>query len=113
MSRAANEVKEFYEPNEETLYDIAMSGDETWRKRGFSSSYGVVTAMSTITGKALHCEAMSKECKQCVQWMGKERSPEFEEWWEKNQNQCHVNFEGSSGSMDATGLHAKYFSKVY
>lgn len=35
MSRAANEVKEFYEPNEESLYDIAVSGDGTRRKRGF------------------------------------------------------------------------------
>jgi len=60
--------------------------------------------MSTITGKALDCEVMSKECKQCVQWMGKERSPEFEEWWEQHQHQCHVNFEGSCGLMDATGL---------
>ena len=87
ISKAANEIKVFYEPNEETLYDIPVSGDETWRKRGFSSSYGVVTAMSTITGKASDCEVMSKECKQCVQWMGKERSPEFEEWWEKHQHQ--------------------------
>ena len=104
MSRAASEVKEFYGPNEESVYDIAVSGDGTWRKRGFSSSYGVVTAMSTVTGKALDCEVMSKECKQCVRWMGKERSPEFEEWWEKHQHQCHANFEGLSGSMDATGL---------
>ena len=66
--------------------------------------HGVVTAMSTITGKNLDCEVISKECKQCVQWMGKERSPEFEEWWKKHQHQCHVNFEGFSGSMDATGL---------
>ena len=104
MSRAASEVKEFYEPNEESLYDIAMSGDGTWRKRGFLSSYGVVTAMSTVTGKALDSEEMSKECKQCVLWMGNERSPEFEEWWDKHQHQCHANFIGSSGSMDATGL---------
>ena len=86
--------KSFMNPTKKNLYDIAVSGDGTWRKRGFSSSYGVVTAMSTITGKALDCEVMSKECKQCVQWMGKERSPEFEEWWEKHQHQCHVNFEG-------------------
>lgn len=107
LKRACLELpakSEFYDPNEESLYDIAVSGDGTWRKRGFSSSYGVVTAMSTITGKALDCEVMSKECKQCVQWMGKERSPESEEWWEQHQHQCHANFEGSSGSMNATGL---------
>ena len=30
MSKAANDVKEFYEPNEKGLYDIAVSGDGTW-----------------------------------------------------------------------------------
>ena len=37
MSKAAGEVKEFYEPAEDGLYDIGVSGDGTWRKRGFSS----------------------------------------------------------------------------
>ena len=100
MSKAANDVKEFYEPSEEGLYDIAVSGDGTWRKRGFSSSYGVVTVLSTVTGKA----AMSKECRQCMQWRGKERSAEFHEWWDGHQHECHANFEGSSGSMDASGI---------
>ena len=104
MSKAANDVKEFYEPNEEGLYDIAVSGDGTWRKRGFSSSYGVVTVLSTVTGKALDCEVMSKECRQCMQWRGKERSAEFHEWWDGHQHECHANFEGSSGSMDASGI---------
>ena len=74
MRKAAGEVKEFYEPAEDGLYDIAVSGDGTWRKRGFSSSYGVVTALSTITGKALDCEVMSKDCKECKLWRGKEGS---------------------------------------
>lgn len=80
MSKAANDVKEFYEPNEEGLYDTALSGDGKWQKRGFSSSCGIVTALSTVTGKALDCEVMSKECRQCMQWRGKERSAEFHEW---------------------------------
>lgn len=104
MTKAAGEVKEFYEPAEDGLYDIAVSGDGTWRKRGFSSSYGVVTALSTITGKALDCEVMSKDCKECKLWRGKEGSHAFQEWWEGHQHKCHTNFEGSSGSMDASGL---------
>ena len=36
MSQAANKVKEFYEPDEEGISDIVVSGDGTWRKRGFS-----------------------------------------------------------------------------
>jgi len=47
MSKAADEVKTFYEPKQ---YE---------RRRGFSCCYGVVTAKSTVTGKALDCEIMS------------------------------------------------------
>lgn len=61
MAKAANDMKELYVPNEEDLYDIAVSGAGTWRKRGYSSTYGGVTVMSTVTGKDLNCEVMSKE----------------------------------------------------
>ena len=66
MSKAADELKEFYEPERDGVYNIAVSGDGTWRRRGFSSSYGVVTALSTVTGKTLDCEETSKECRLCV-----------------------------------------------
>ena len=66
MSEAADEVKAFYEPERDGVYHIAVSGDGTWRRRGFSSSYGVVAAMSTVTGKALYCKVMSKEYRLCA-----------------------------------------------
>ena len=47
------QVKTYYQPAQYGIFDIAVSGNGTWRKRGYSSSYGVVTALSTITGKAL------------------------------------------------------------
>ena len=55
------EVKSFYEPEQDGIFDIGVSGDVTWRKRGYSSSYGIVTALSTITGKVLNVEVMSKD----------------------------------------------------
>ena len=51
MSKAADEVKAFYEPEQDDVYNIGISGDGTWRRRGFSSCYGVVTAMSTVLAK--------------------------------------------------------------
>ena len=32
-----------------------------------------------------------------------EGADEFREWWERHQHQCHLDFEGSSGTMDAAG----------
>jgi len=43
ISKAADKVEQFYEPDEEGVYNISLSGDGTSRKRGFSSSFGVVT----------------------------------------------------------------------
>ena len=79
MSKAAGKIKEFYETVEDGFYDIAVSGDGTCWRRGLSSSYGVVTALSTITSKALDCEVMSKDCKECKLCRGKEESHTFQE----------------------------------
>ena len=51
----------------------------------------------------LDVEVMSKECRECIGWRGKEKAEGFENWWEAHQHKCHLNFEGSSGAMDAAG----------
>ena len=51
MDKAATETKEFYESEDDGIYDVAVSGDGTWRKRGFKSSTGIVTAISLVTWK--------------------------------------------------------------
>jgi len=65
MSKAATEVNEFYKEKKDGLYNIGVSGDGTWRKRGCSSSYGVVTVISTVTGKAVDCEVRSVDSANC------------------------------------------------
>ena len=65
-----------------------------------------MTEMSTVTGKALDCEIMSKECRACMPSRGKEATPEFQDWWEGHQHECQANFSGSSGAMDAAALLA-------
>ena len=68
MANAAREAKEFYEPEDDGIYNIGVSGDGTWRRRGYLSAYGVVTASSTVAGKVLDVEIMSKECRECMVW---------------------------------------------
>ena len=50
--------------------------------RGFSSSFGDVTAISLLTGKALDVQIMSKECHKCVGWRDRQGTAEFDEWWD-------------------------------
>ena len=66
MSKASQQTKKFYEAEEDEKYDIGISADGTWRRRGYSSSYGVVSGMSLVTAKVLDVEIMSKECRECV-----------------------------------------------
>jgi hypothetical protein len=88
MKSAAEETKQFYEPEEDGVHDIGITVDGTWRQRGYSFSYGVVTGMSLITGKVLDVEVMSKECWECITWSSKKGSEEFEHWWEGHQHNC-------------------------
>ena len=112
INEYGQQTKQFYEAEEDGKYDIRISADGTWRRRGYSSSYGVVSGISLVTGKVLDVEVMSKECRECVAWKRKEGTEEFQEWWEGHQHQCHSNFEGSSGAMDAAGCVAIFERSV-
>ena len=112
MINASQPTKQFYEAEEDGKYDIGISADGTWRRRGYTSSYGVVSGISLVTGKVLDVEVMSKECRKCVAWKRKEGTEEFQEWWEGHQHQCHSNFQGSSGAMDAAGCVAIFERSV-
>ena len=103
MTVGAAETKPFYEADEDEIFDVAVSADGTWRKRGFKSSVGVVTVISLLSGKILDSEIMSKECHTCLINTRKEGTKEYDEWWEGHKAQCQVNFHGSSGAMDAAG----------
>ena len=105
-------MKDIYEPKENGNYNVGISADGTWRKRGYSSLYGVVTAISIVTGKVVDYEVMSKECRECMLWKDKEGTDEFMEWWEGHQANCNANFEGSSGAMDAAGVLSIYQRSV-
>ncbi len=80
MAKAALQTKEIYEAGDDGITNVAMSEDGTWRRRGFKSSFGVVTAISVTTGKILDSEIMSKEWRTCLLNKRKEGTPEFEEW---------------------------------
>lgn len=82
MFEVVDKLKEFYEFDEEGVYNIVVLGDGIWRKRGFFLFFGVVIVLFIIIGKVLDCEIMSKECGECKLRRGKEGIEEFDEWWE-------------------------------
>lgn len=99
MKRAAEEEIELSAENGQTI-GITVSGDGTWRKRGFSSLYGVVTLIGWITGKVVDIVVKSSYCKACEYWNKKEDTEEYREWVETHEEDCQANHTGSSGKME-------------
>ena len=75
--------------------------DGTWQKRGHSSLNGVVTLLSSKTGKCFDYEVLSKKCKSCEFKSKKQDDPKYNEW--KVTHKCQVNHTKSSCSMESVG----------
>ncbi|XP_036147677.1 uncharacterized protein LOC118647257 [Monomorium pharaonis] len=79
---------------------ITVLGDESWRKRGFSSLYGIVSLIGWLTVKIVDIEVKSKYYKVCEFWQKKEGTAEHEEWFKSHKNECQCNHKGSAGKME-------------
>ncbi|KAL6421171.1 hypothetical protein ACFW04_013733 [Cataglyphis niger] len=96
---------------------LTVSGDGTWRKRGFSSHYGVSTIIGFYSGKVIDLIINSSYCKACEYWSKNLDTVEFELWKENHKEECSVNHEGSSGKMEYNVRYTNYIgngdSKTY
>eukprot|EP00117_Sycon_ciliatum_P011513 scpid61312/ scgid12962/ len=86
---------------------VAVTIDGTWMKRGFSSRYGMVLAISWETGQVLDFCVLSKHCSGCQRWRSDRRSgkvsqAEFEAW--SADHVCDVNTAASSPAMETEGV---------
>lgn len=102
MKDAATEVKSLSKGNpSDNIYDIPVSCDGTWQRRGFSSLNGTVSCISMDTGKVLDVVPMSRYCKRC------ENISKMADSAEKTELQlnhvCTANFSGSAPSMETEG----------
>lgn len=68
------------ERNIEETNELTVSGDGTWKKRGFTSLYGVSSIFGYYTGKVLDIFVKSSYCKSCEFWRKKQDTAEYEEW---------------------------------
>ncbi|EFN64887.1 hypothetical protein EAG_02546, partial [Camponotus floridanus] len=79
---------------------ITVSGDGSWRKRGFSSLFGITSLIGCHTGKILDVQVKSKYCKQCEYWKNKSETSEYEQWYATHADDCQANHQGSAGKME-------------
>ena len=108
MTFAAEEDKYQSESNV-----ITAHFDGTWQKPGHSSLYGVVSAVSPLSGKGIDYQVKSKYCKafQRKNHLNRE-SLAYLQWQIQHQSKCNINHEGSSGAMEVDGLREVFRRSV-
>lgn len=80
--------------------ELTVSGDGTWKKRSFTSLYGLVTLIGKYTGKVIDLVVKSSYCHACKLWESKCGTPGYETWIDDHIDQCSANHEGSAGKME-------------
>ncbi|GFX18691.1 uncharacterized protein TNCV_3311521 [Trichonephila clavipes] len=85
--------------------DIIISGDGTWKTRGYSSRVGVCAVIGDKTGKCIDAEVMSSFCKGCDSWKRRKGVTCLQ----KVENSLHVkeclkNHNGSADMMETVGM---------
>lgn len=103
MKKAVEEEKVKTEEQNENR-GITVSGDGSWRRRGFSSLFGIVSLIGWFTGKVLDVNIKSKFCKACSYWKTKEDTAEYTNWKESHEDECEANHEGSAGKMEVDSV---------
>lgn len=99
LRKAAEEEKKI-STEKGQLEGLTVSGDGSWRKRGFSSLYGFASLIGWFSGKVIDICVKSKYCKECEYWQKKEGTDEYNEWHELHEPHCNVNHSGSAGKME-------------
>lgn len=83
---------------------LTVSGDGSWRKRGFNSLLGVATIIGHYSGKVLDIFVKSSYCKACESWKQKKDTAEYSEWLASHKDNCSANHIGSAGKMEVDAI---------
>ncbi|XP_018366586.1 PREDICTED: uncharacterized protein LOC108763445 [Trachymyrmex cornetzi] len=102
MEKAMNVEKE--ESARKNFNGLVVSGNGSWRKRGFSSLFGLVSLIGWSTGKVIDIITKSSYCKACESWAKRCDTAEYSEWLENYKNNCQANHTGSAGKMEVDAV---------
>ncbi|KYQ56969.1 hypothetical protein ALC60_04084 [Trachymyrmex zeteki] len=83
---------------------LKVSGDGSWKKRGFTSLFGLTTLIGYYTGKVIDLIVRSGYCHACTVNKKKYDDDEFLEWYENHKDQCSCNHKGSTGKMEVDSI---------
>ena len=104
IQKAVNEEKEENKRYGQPENELTVSGDGSWKKRGFNSLFGIATLIGNHTGKVIDCVIKSSYCNICTAMRGKLNSDEFQDWYSTHENECDADDKGSAGKMEVDGI---------
>ena len=82
---------------------MIVSGDGSWRKRGYTSLQGFSSLIRHENGKVIDVAPKQSFCRACEEHP-EEDTEEYREWSERHQEVCSANHSGSSGKMEVDGI---------
>ena len=62
----------------DNVFDCDMSLDGSWQRRGYASLNGFVSAIERVSDKVVDIDIMTKDCRSCKHWNGKEEEPGYD-----------------------------------
>ncbi|XP_011687372.1 PREDICTED: uncharacterized protein LOC105449700 [Wasmannia auropunctata] len=102
--KAVEEEKIKNSENGKPMAEITVSGDGTWKKRGFNSLFGITTLIGKYTSKVVDLVVKSAYCHACKLWESKCGTPEYLIWLDEHVEECTTNHEGSAGKMEVDAV---------
>lgn len=102
--KAVEEEKKENEKQERPILNLKVSGDGSWKKRGFKSLYGVTTLIGYYSGKVIDLVVKSSYCQASTYWKNKKGTEKYNEWFEEHEEECLKNHEASAGKMEVASI---------
>jgi len=110
--KAVKEEQEKNVKNEQTANCFKVSGDGSWKKRGFTSLFGVTTLIAYYSGKVVDLIVKSAYCHTCALNKNTLDNDQFEEWYEDHKESCSSNHNGSAGKMEVDSIVEMFVRSV-
>lgn len=102
--KAADEEKSENIARGENPENLIVSGDGTWKKRGFTSLLGMAMLIGSNTKKIIDLIVKSSFCQSCNLQKGKKGTLQYDQWYKEHQSTCGINHAGSAGKMEVDAM---------
>ena len=114
LKKAVCEEKDLNVQHDNIKNHLKVSGDGAWKKRGFSSLFGISTLIGNFSHKVLDAAIKSSFCQACKnQEKLKETDiDEFNLWYENHEKNFTANHSRSAGKMEIDAITEMFARSV-